>query len=135
MTGAERGLCQICPHEVVLDGNQTADSDLILAVSVRSDSQKAMVKFVISPIGSVGARCLPLLNPSVHHERVVAQEQMMDLEERDLGIVDLHLLRGVRAVLKDRKMDPDHQDAISRNVQLSSGLPQLQSKTTNGGPR
>jgi hypothetical protein len=135
MTGAERALCQICQREVVLDGNQTADSDLILAVSVRSDSQKAMAKFVISPIGSVGARCLPLLSPSVHRERVVAQEQMMDLEGRGLGIVDHHLPRGVRVVLKDRKMDPDHQDAISRNVQLSSGLPQLLSKTTNAGPR
>ena len=135
MTGAERVLCQICQREAVLDGNQTADSDLTLAVSERNDSQKAMAKFVISPIGSGGARCLPLLNLSVHHEKVAAQEQMMDLKERDLEIVDRHLLRGVRDVLKDRKMDPDPQDAISRNVQLSSGLPQLLSKTTNGGPR
>jgi hypothetical protein len=135
MIGAERGLCQICRREVALDGNQTVDSDLTLAVSVKSDSQKVMARSVISPIGSVGAHCLPLLSPIVHHERVVAQEQMMDLEARDSGIVDLHLLHGVRVVLKDRRMGQDHQDAISRNVQLPNGLPQLLSKTTNGGPR
>jgi hypothetical protein len=135
-TGAEKVHCRLWKVEEVLAANLTEGLDLIMVEeSVRSVSQKGMERSVISVTGSAKALCFLLLSQSVLHERVAAREQTMAQEEKGSEIANHHQLRGVRAVLKDRKMDQDPRDENSKSVQLSSGLLRLRSRTISGDPR
>ena len=114
----------------------TEVSDLILVEeSARSVFRRAMGRSVISVTGSAKDPCLLLRNQSVVHERVVVLEQTMAQEEKDSEIADHHQPHGVRAALRDRKMVQDRRGENFKSAQLSSGLPLLRSKTTNGVPR
>lgn len=111
----------------------TEISDLIMVEeSEKSASRRVMERSVISATGSAKAPCLLLLSQSAVHERVAVPEQTMVLEEKDSEIADHHQLRGVKAVLKDRKMAQDPRGENSKSVQSSRELLLLRSKTTNG---
>ena len=138
VTGAERGLCQICQavEMIVEDRTVRVDLDLTLAESAKVGIKRVMARSATSVIGNERALCLPFLSQSVVPEKVVAQEQMMDNEEnRRTGNEELHQLHGVRAAHKARKMDQDHQGVSSRSDHLSSGLLLLLSKIASGALR
>lgn len=135
MTGVERAHYRISLTKVVA-APKAEDLDPTMVVeSVRSDSQKAMEKSVTLVTGSAKDHCLLWHSQSVLQEKAVAQEQMMALEQKASETVEHRQLLGVRAALRDRKMDQDHLDANSRNGLLLNVLPLLLSKTANGERR
>lgn len=135
MTGAEKDHCQTYQTKEELVASQTVDSDLTLGENERRDFQRVMVKSATLETGSAKVRCHLSLHQSALLVKVDAHEQMMVQEQKVSGIADLRQPHGVRVVLKDLKMDQDHQDESFKNVRLSSE-PQLQlSRTINGAPR
>jgi hypothetical protein len=135
-TGVERAHCQICQEGEVLDASLIEVSDLTMAEeSERNVSRKVMERSAILGTGSAKDLYRPLLSQSVARERADVLEQMMVQEEKDSETENHRQLHGAKVAPKDRKMDQDLRDESSKKDQLSSGLPLLRSKTTNGAPR